>query len=70
MLGASGTPAVAAVATFVAGAFWSFALWWIAAATVVAWHTGRTAMTRTAADWGFNFPSAAMMFATVTLARK
>lgn len=70
MLGGSWTPAVAEVATFAAGALWGFALWWIAAATVVTRHAGRAAMTRTAADWGFVFPSAAMVVATVTLARK
>jgi len=70
MLGGSWTPAVAEVATFAAGALWGFALWWIAAATVVTRHVGRAALTRTAADWGFVFPSAAMVIATLTLARR
>jgi len=64
MLGGSWTPAVAEVATFGAGALWGFALWWIAAATVVTRHAGRAALTRTAADWGFVFPSAAMVIAS------
>jgi tellurite resistance protein TehA-like permease len=70
MLGGTWTPAVAEVATFGAGALWGFALWWIAAATVVTRHAGRAALTRTAADWGFVFPSAAMVIATLTLARR
>jgi tellurite resistance protein TehA-like permease len=70
MLGGSWTPAVGEVATFAAGALWGFALWWIAAATVVTRHAGRAALTRTAADWGFVFPSAAMVIATLTLARR
>jgi tellurite resistance protein TehA-like permease len=70
MLGGTWTPAVAEVATFAAGALWGFALWWIAAATVVTRHAGRAALTRTAADWGFVFPSAAMVIATLTLARR
>ena len=70
MLGGSWTPAVAEVATFGAGALWGFALWWIAAATIVTRHAGRAALTRTAADWGFVFPSAAMVIATVTLGRR
>ena len=70
MLGGTWTPAVAEVATFGAGALWGFALWWIAAATVVTRHAGRAALTRTAADWGFVFPSAAMVIATLTLGRR
>jgi tellurite resistance protein TehA-like permease len=70
MLGGSWTPAVAEVATFGAGALWGFALWWIAAATVVTRHAGRAALTRTAADWGFVFPSAAMVIATLALGRR
>lgn len=70
MLGGSWTPAVAEVATFGAGALWGFALWWIAAATIVTRHAGRAALTRTAADWGFVFPAAAMVVATLTLARR
>ena len=70
MLGGSWTPAIAEVATFGAGALWGFALWWIAAATIVTRHAGRAALTRTAADWGFVFPSAAMVIATLTLGRR
>lgn len=70
MLGGSWTPAVAEVATFGAGALWGFALWWIAAATIVTRHAGRAALTRTAADWGFVFPAAAMVIATLTLGRR
>ncbi len=70
MLGGSWTPAVGEVATFAAGALWGFALWWIAAAAVVTRHAGRAALTRTAADWGFVFPAAAMVVATLTLARR
>ena len=70
MLGGTWTPAVAEVATFGAGALWGFALWWIAAATVVTRHAGRAALTMTAADWGFVFPAAAMVIATLTLGRR
>lgn len=70
MLGGSWTPAVAEVATFGAGALWGFALWWIAAATIVTRHAGRAALSRTAADFGFVFPAAAMVIATLTLGRR
>lgn len=69
MLGGVWTPAVAEGATFAAAALWGFALWWIAVACVVTVHIGRAAFTRTAADWGFVFPVAALVIATVTLAR-
>jgi tellurite resistance protein TehA-like permease len=69
MLGGSWTPAVAEGATFGAAALWRFALW-IAAATTVTRHASRAALTRTAADWGFVFPSAAMVIATLTLGRR
>lgn len=68
-LGGSWTSAVHEVATFVAAVLWGFALWWIAAASVITRHAGRAALTYTAADWGFVFPSAAMVIATLTLAR-
>ena len=58
------------VATFGAAALWGFALWWIAAAAVITRHAGRAALTYTPADWGFVFPSAAMVIATLTLGRR
>ena len=69
VLGGSWTSAVHEVATFGAAVLWGFALWWIAAAAVITRHAGRAALTYTAADWGFVFPSAAMVIATLTLGR-
>ena len=68
-LGGIWTSAVREGATLAAGFLWGFALWWIAAAAVVTAHVGRSALTRSAADWGFVFPTAAMVIATLTLAR-
>ena len=70
MLGGSWAPAIGEVSTFAAGLLWGFALWWTAAAAVVTRHVGRAAFTRSAADWGFVFPAAAMVIATLTLARQ
>ena len=69
-LGGSWTSAMQEVATFGAAALWGFALWWIAAAAVITRHAGRAALTYTPADWGFVFPSAAMVIATLTLGRR
>ena len=69
VLGGSWTSAVHEVATFGAAGLWGFALWWIATAAVITRHAGRAALTYTAADWGFVFPSAAMVIATLTLGR-
>ena len=69
-LGGSWTSAVQEVATFGAAALWGFALWWIATSTVITRHAGRAALTYTPADWGFVFPSAAMVIATLTLGRR
>ena len=62
-LGGSFSVVVHEVATVAAGLFWGFALWSIAAAPLTC-HAGRVAITRTAADWGFVFPAAAMVLAT------
>ncbi len=70
MLAGSSPQGVTEATTFAAGLLWGFAMWWMAAATVVTRHAGRGALTRTAADWGFVFPSAAMVIATLTLARR
>lgn len=56
-------------ARFGATALWGFALWWIAAAAVITRHAGGAALTYTPADWGFVFPYAAMVIATLTLGR-
>jgi len=69
-LGGSWTSAMQEAATFSAAALWGFALWWIAAAAVITRHAGRAALTYTPADWGFVFPSAAMVIATLTLGRR
>lgn len=63
------TVQVSETATFLAAMLWGFALWWIAAAAVITRHAGRAAQTRTASDWAFVFPLAAMVIATLTLAR-
>ncbi len=70
MLAGSSPQGVTEAATFAGGVLWGFALWWLAAAIVVTRHAGRGALTRTSSDWGFVFPSAAMVIATLTLARR
>ncbi len=69
MLGGTWGPAVIQTANFLAAILWGFALWWIAVAGVITAHAGRDAMTYTAADWGFVFPTAALVLATSTLGR-
>lgn len=69
MLGGTWSPAVLQTANFLAALLWGFSLWWIAAATVITAHAGRSALTFTAADWGFVFPTAALVIATSTLGR-
>ncbi len=70
VLAGSSPLGVTEAATLAAGVLWGFAMWWLLAAIVITRHAGRGAMTRTAADWGFVFPSAAMVIATLTLARR
>ncbi len=69
MLGGTWGPAVLQTANFLAAILWGFSLWWVAAATLITIHDGRRAMTYTAADWAFVFPSAALVLATLTLGR-
>ncbi len=69
MLGGTWDPAVIQTANFLAAILWGFSLWWIAAAGVITAHLGRAALTFTAADWGFVFPTAAVVLATSTLGR-
>ncbi len=69
MLGGTWGPAVLQTANFLAAILWGFSLWWVAVATLITVHSGRRALTFTAADWGFVFPSAALVLATLTLGR-
>lgn len=69
MLGGTWGPAALQTANFLGAILWGFSLWWVAAATLVTIHAGRSAVTFTSADWGFVFPPAAMVLATVTLGR-
>lgn len=62
-------PAVQAGADMMAAALWGFALWWIAAASVVTHHAGRDALRFQPSAWGYVFPPAAMTLATLSLAR-
>ena len=62
-------PAVQAGADLMAAALWGFALWWIAAASVVTRHAGREALQFHPSAWGYVFPPAAMTLATLSLAR-
>ena len=61
--------AVIQSADFLASLLWGFSLWWVAAATLVTIHVGRRALTFTPADWGFVFPSAALVLSTLALGR-
>lgn len=62
-------PAVQATADLMAAALWGFALWWIAAASVVTRHAGMDALRFQPSAWGYVFPLAAMTLATLSLAR-
>lgn len=62
-------PAVQAGADLMAATLWGFALWWIAAASVVTHHAGRKALRFQPSSWGYVFPPAAMTLATLNLAR-
>jgi tellurite resistance protein TehA-like permease len=62
-------PAVQVGADLMATTLWGFALWWIAAASVVTHHVGREALRFDPSAWGYVFPSAAMTLATLNLAR-
>lgn len=69
LVGGTWTAAVLEMSAVLAAMLWGFGLWWIAAATLIARHAGRSALTDTAADWAFVFPPAAMVLATLTLGR-
>ncbi len=69
LLGSAWSDALYEIAGFVSAMLWGFALWWIAVVAVLTRHAGRAAFTRTAADWAFVFPMAAMVIATLTLGR-
>lgn len=69
LLGGRWTDAVLEMAAVLAAMLWGFSLWWVVAAAVLTSHAGRAALTGTAADWGYVFPSAAMVIGTLTLAR-
>lgn len=69
LVGAHWPGAVHETTAVLAAILWGFALWWTGAAAVITRHAGRSALTGTAADWAFVFPSAAMVVATLTLGR-
>jgi tellurite resistance protein TehA-like permease len=69
VLGGRWTGAVLEMAAVLAAMLWGFALWWMAAACLITRHSGRAALTGTAADWAYVFPLAAMLIATLTLGR-
>lgn len=69
MLGGTWGPAVLQTANFLSAILWGFSLWWVAAATLITIHDGRRAITYSAADWAFVFPSAALVLATLNLGR-
>jgi tellurite resistance protein TehA-like permease len=69
LLGGRWTGAVLEMAAVLSAMLWGFALWWIAAASLITRHSGRAALTGTAADWAYVFPLAAMVIATLTLGR-
>jgi tellurite resistance protein TehA-like permease len=69
LVGGTWTAAVLEMSVVLAAMLWGFALWWIAVAAVLTRHSGRAALTGTAADWAFVFPTAAMVIATLTLGR-
>ena len=69
LVGGRWTGAVLEMSAVLAAMLWGFALWWMAAASVITRHSGRAALTGTAADWAFVFPTAAMVIATLSLGR-
>lgn len=69
LVGGTWTAAVLEMSAVLAAMLWGFGLWWIAVAAMIASHARRSALTDTAADWAFIFPPAAMVLATLTLAR-
>lgn len=61
--------AVMQAADFLASLMWGFSLWWVGAAVLITIHAGRRALTFTPTDWGFVFPSAALVLSTLSLGR-
>ncbi len=69
ILGGVWSAAVLEMSAVLAAMLWGFGLWWLVVVLVIAKHAGRSALTGTAADWGFVFPPAAMVIATLVLGR-
>jgi tellurite resistance protein TehA-like permease len=69
LVGGIWSAALLEMAAMLAAMLWGFGLWWLAVVLVIARHAGRDALTGTARDWGYVFPPAAMVIATLVLGR-